>query len=568
MASLLPNGKQSFETSAGTPLVGGRLYTYAAGTTTPKATYADAAETTPNTNPVILDARGEATVFWSGAYKVQLRDALDAVIWTVDALVGSDVQFAQLASSAGASLVGYLPAGAGAVATTVQSKLRESVSVFDFMTAAQIADVKAGTLLLDVTSAIEAADAAACSGVVGLDGVTVVANFSLYFPAGKYRVTGLNFRGAPWRGAGMTATFICHHGSSGPAVNAVGSTVARKILSIDDMTLDGRFASGTAHGLRIGHNYRSFGALRRVRIDRHPGPGIWFKENSWSMSFYDVYLSFNGAVSLKTGIYIDGAVTGLLAFDWFNLQLENNGQIGSGVAGGMELTGSALLNWKFYGGVWEGNYGDCEVRFTSCEGMHIYGTYFETDPGSAIDGLVFSGSCMASVYGLLNTTGVGATGKAIVVRNTANVTIDQVRGDNQWPVDIAVQNTATVNLLGEGQSIATCTVASGARLRRAFRARNVLVDAATIAVDASLGDSFVVTLAGNRTMGTPTNMSVGQRIAFTIQQDVVGSRTLAWSGTYNVTWSNTNNGASKRSMVEFEFDGTYLNQVSAQSPYI
>lgn len=133
MASLLPNGKQSFETSAGTPLVGGRLYTYAAGTTTPKATYADAAETTPNTNPVILDARGEATVFWSGAYKVQLRDALDAVIWTVDGVVGSDVQFAQLASSAGASLVGYLPVGTGVQARTAQAKLREmSRSVEDF----------------------------------------------------------------------------------------------------------------------------------------------------------------------------------------------------------------------------------------------------------------------------------------------------------------------------------------------------------------------------------------------------------------------------------------------------
>ena len=39
---------------------------------------------------------------------------------------------AALAASSGSSLVGYLPAGTGAVATTVQSKLRESVSVLDF----------------------------------------------------------------------------------------------------------------------------------------------------------------------------------------------------------------------------------------------------------------------------------------------------------------------------------------------------------------------------------------------------------------------------------------------------
>lgn len=37
-----------------------------------------------------------------------------------------------LAGSGGSSLVGYTPAGTGAVATTVQNKLRESVSVKDF----------------------------------------------------------------------------------------------------------------------------------------------------------------------------------------------------------------------------------------------------------------------------------------------------------------------------------------------------------------------------------------------------------------------------------------------------
>jgi hypothetical protein len=51
-----------------------------------------------------------------------------------------------------ADLVQFQPAGTGAVSRTVQSKLRENVSVFDFMTAAQIADVQAGTALVDVTN--------------------------------------------------------------------------------------------------------------------------------------------------------------------------------------------------------------------------------------------------------------------------------------------------------------------------------------------------------------------------------------------------------------------------------
>ena len=75
---------------------------------------------------------------------------------------------ADLAASSGAGLVGYLPAGTGAVARTVQSKLRESVSVMDFMTAAQIADVQAKTFSLDVTAAVQTA--LASGPVVVIDG--------------------------------------------------------------------------------------------------------------------------------------------------------------------------------------------------------------------------------------------------------------------------------------------------------------------------------------------------------------------------------------------------------------
>ena len=85
MAVLLPNGKQQyFATSDGSPLAGGKVYTYEAGTTTPKATYSDADGLVANANPVILDSRGEATIFWSGAYKVTVKDSLDNTIYTVD----------------------------------------------------------------------------------------------------------------------------------------------------------------------------------------------------------------------------------------------------------------------------------------------------------------------------------------------------------------------------------------------------------------------------------------------------------------------------------------------------
>ena len=84
--ALSPSPKQQFFTAGGVPLVAGKLYTYAAGTSTPLATYQDSTGTVSNTNPVILDSRGEANVWLtpSDAYKFVLRDATDALIWTVD----------------------------------------------------------------------------------------------------------------------------------------------------------------------------------------------------------------------------------------------------------------------------------------------------------------------------------------------------------------------------------------------------------------------------------------------------------------------------------------------------
>jgi hypothetical protein len=86
MAVLAPQPKAQFFDASGTPLVGGKVYTYAAGTTTPLETYTDESGVTPNTNPVILDSRGECNLWFSTAssYKVVLESATGTLQWTVD----------------------------------------------------------------------------------------------------------------------------------------------------------------------------------------------------------------------------------------------------------------------------------------------------------------------------------------------------------------------------------------------------------------------------------------------------------------------------------------------------
>ena len=85
MTSLSPTPKLQFFDANGAPLAGGLLYTYAAGTTTPLASYTDSTGLIANTNPIVLDSRGEANVWLATAsYKLALYTSVNVLIWTVD----------------------------------------------------------------------------------------------------------------------------------------------------------------------------------------------------------------------------------------------------------------------------------------------------------------------------------------------------------------------------------------------------------------------------------------------------------------------------------------------------
>jgi hypothetical protein len=71
----MPVPRVQFSDASGVPLAGGFVYSYAAGTSTPLATYADGLGASANPNPVVLDAAGSASI-WLGAstYKIVLAD--------------------------------------------------------------------------------------------------------------------------------------------------------------------------------------------------------------------------------------------------------------------------------------------------------------------------------------------------------------------------------------------------------------------------------------------------------------------------------------------------------------
>lgn len=150
-------------------LVGGRLYTYAQGTTTFKTAYTDPAGAVPQTYTadgmggqyIALDARGElpAPLYLTiGAYDIALKRADGSTVWTrraeptVDgapsgaSMVGADdaaggtifttvaAYISRVRSSAGASLIGFLQDGIAARAKTAQEKMREQLSLTDYST--------------------------------------------------------------------------------------------------------------------------------------------------------------------------------------------------------------------------------------------------------------------------------------------------------------------------------------------------------------------------------------------------------------------------------------------------
>ena len=202
-------GAQFFDNN-GSPLSGGKLYTYSAGTTTPQTTYTSSSGAIANSNPIVFDAAGRvpgSSEIWlsSGvSYKFVLKTSNDVLLGTWDNITPSgDPSFSQYTPAStsllypgpltvksaldqitneesGSSLIGYRLDKTGAVERTVSSRLMDVVSVFDFLPDAQVQAIidnnEAGQNATIVTAGINAA---------------IAASNAVYFPMGTYMINGV-----------------------------------------------------------------------------------------------------------------------------------------------------------------------------------------------------------------------------------------------------------------------------------------------------------------------------------------------------------------------------------------
>ena len=86
-------GAQLFDNN-GNVLAGGKIYTYAAGTTTSQTTYTTSAGNIAQANPIVLDASGrvpsgEIWLMGGARYKFVLKDSNDVLIATYDNINGA-----------------------------------------------------------------------------------------------------------------------------------------------------------------------------------------------------------------------------------------------------------------------------------------------------------------------------------------------------------------------------------------------------------------------------------------------------------------------------------------------
>lgn len=257
MATVLAQGKQYYETAAGIPLVGGKVFTYDAGTNNPRQTFSDAAGVTLNPNPVILDARGEAVIFWQGNYKVVLQDSLGNLIWTVDGVAtpeasGASAALAALLAStalaAGAALVGSNDVGGYFNGTTVEAILQElgngknnqfqveGVNVLRYIPPSEWAAILNGTSATNLFAYLQAALTAE-SNLIFPDGLFNTA--TKLTPRTDSHIHGINRRGTKLKGTAANIIleypinsidcfieniWFCGSGTTGIAVATTGGT--------------------------------------------------------------------------------------------------------------------------------------------------------------------------------------------------------------------------------------------------------------------------------------------------------------------------------------------------------
>jgi hypothetical protein len=296
--------------------------------------------------------------------------------------------------------VSYTRGLAGTPTRTVEGRLRDFTSVFDFMMPAEIAAVQASTFLVNVTAAVRNAINSTAREV--------------YFPPGGYLVGDFSGDPALWidsisvgktlRGAGRQATVIKNVGL-GAAIGSTGNPITNNTsIHICDMSIEGQ--AGTGPGILF--DYTSQSVIERVDCYNHGSSGIRIL-NGAHVSVVDAWCRSN------TGVGLD------ISSDAFFVDVRG-GTFESSASGAFVVKGGGGLSPRFVtftGSSFRANtnsnvdVGEArDVRFFGCS-FDVSGAtttrHLSVDGGAGLaSGVVLDGCSLVGVNGALTTVGVYA----------------------------------------------------------------------------------------------------------------------------------------------------------------
>tara|TARA_R110000868_G_scaffold391582_1_gene661797 strand:- start:126 stop:2396 length:2271 start_codon:yes stop_codon:yes gene_type:complete len=279
-SALLPVPRQTPLNNSGGINVGGCVYTYTTGTTTPQSTYSNAGLSTANTNPIVLDGSGRMpAVYWNGtAIKVVYANKALGVcpaspgttLWSQDPVTDSGLLLKSLlaatsntSGSNGAALIGY-QYPSSSTPRTVQTRLQDYVSFADF------GITGSGDEHVKIQAAISAAGAASQRLLCG-PGTYSIGSTTITIP------TGITLYG--------TASERCvfTYSGTGVAIDGRGSSD----FTLDNIKVITSNAAATAYA--FGNNSRG------ANLTNLYGEGV------------------NGATNTGTGLLFDGPSAGFSA---------------------------------------------------------------------------------------------------------------------------------------------------------------------------------------------------------------------------------------------------------------
>lgn len=367
---------------------------------------------------------------------------------------------------------------------------------------------------------------------------------TIYFPAGTYVITSAltistsnNNNNIVLMGA-TGGTSFSKGTISAPTIIKQTSTTAHALycdnannITVTNLSIQGP-GSGSGDGIHFqwstDQNFYGVG-IYDVLVTNFGGSGIYV-ETGLMANYRRVTSAFNGTY----GFYINGGTSSTFQSCW----AEGNASYGWYVGG-------AYMSWNGCGADGNGTgwyLNDCQsCSFNGCgaennttDGMDIVGGYSNEIHGFWVSnnhyGIhVSSTSYRVVISGMLESPLSGAV-YSIVTDGGSIVTL--LNNGLNTPTNLAGNYQVVIGdgQVSTGAVMATGNVSAGTRVTTGVFA---LADGVTINLDASQGNTFTVTLGGNRTLANPTNPVNGQKIMIVVTQDGTGNRTLSYGSAYD-----------------------------------